>query len=147
LRKYIYIGIGGVVGAILRFIIKDIYSGQYQGNFPFDTLLINTLGCFLLALIMTIALEVLELNSNLRLGIATGLLGAFTTLSTMCKEVSSLIFQGFYLEAILYAASTLFFGFIAIYLGIAVSREIIRARTKRRRSALADNSTEEREEQ
>ncbi|MGE5493729.1 MAG: fluoride efflux transporter FluC [Burkholderiales bacterium] len=55
--------------------------------------------CFLLALIMSVALELLELNSNLRLGIATGLLGAFTTFSTICKEASSLIFQGLYFQA------------------------------------------------
>ena len=147
MRKYIYIGIGGVIGTIMRFIIKDIYYGQYQGSFPFDTLLINTLGCFLLALIMGVALEVLELNSNIRLGITTGLLGAFTTFSTICKEVSSLFLQGFYLVAILYAVCTLFFGFIAVYFGIAVSREIIKMRIVRRKSNLADNSTDESEEQ
>ncbi len=147
MRKYIYIGIGGFIGAILRFIIKDFFSGQYQGSFPFDTLLINTLGCFLLALIMSVALEVLELSSNLRLGIATGLLGAFTTFSTICKEASSLIFQGLFFQAILYAASTLLLGFIAIYLGIAVSREIMRARVERKKSDMADNSAEKSEEQ
>ncbi len=145
LRRYIYIGIGGCIGAILRFMIKDVFSGQR--SLPFDTLLINTSGCFLLALIMSVALEVLKQNSNLKLGIATGLLGAFTTFSTICKEVSSLIFEGLYFQAILYIASTLLFGLLAIYLGISVSREMIRARTALRRSDPANNYTKENEEQ
>jgi CrcB protein len=146
LRKYIFVGIGGGIGAILRFIIKDIYSDQYQGVFPFDTLLINTLGCFLLAVIMSIALEVLKMNSNFRLGIATGVLGAFTTFSAICKEASSLTFQGLYFVALLYAVSTLVLGFLAVYFGITLSRGIIRARTRRRESEFARNSANKSEE-
>jgi CrcB protein len=137
LRKYVFIGIGGAAGAAIRFILKDIYSGQHQGSFPFDTLLINASGCFLLALIMSVALELLELNSHLRLGIATGLLGAFTTFSAACKETSSMIFQGHYSEAALYVSGSLLFGFIAVYLGMAAGREIIKARTKRGKSGPA----------
>lgn len=145
LRKFIYIGIGGIIGAILRFIIKSVY--QSEGSIPFDTLMINTLGCFLLALVMGVALEVLKLNAHLRLGITTGLLGALTTFSTICKEASSLIFSGHYEEALLYIALTLILGFIAVYLGFAVSREIIKARTKCSKNQLVHNSDDESEEQ
>lgn len=147
MRKSIYIGIGGVIGAILRFVIKDMYSGQYQSSFPFDTLLINTLGCFALALIMGVALEVLEMNANLRLGITTGVLGAFTTFSTICKEASTLIFIGSLAEAVLYVVSTLLLGFIAAYFGVAASRKIIKARTARRKNKLNATSADEGEEQ
>jgi fluoride exporter len=130
LRKYLFIGTGGAIGAILRFIIKD-FNVQTPGSIPLSTILINVSGCFILGFFLTLAIEVLELGSNTRLGIATGLIGAFTTFSTMCKETVSLIIQGFLFNAVLYAIMSLIFGFAAIFMGIALAREFIITKLER----------------
>lgn len=124
MRKYFYIGIGGAFGAILRYIIKGI-SINYNGNIPLNTLFINVTGSFLLAMILTISLEIWEVDIDIRLGVATGFLGAYTTFSTLCKETAVLIQKGFYFSAISYVVLSALLGFLSAYLGIILSREVI----------------------
>ncbi len=134
MRKYIAIGIGGCFGAILRYLIKFIPISDALGSIPYNTLIVNVLGCFLLALILTAALQLFRLDANIRLGIATGFLGAFTTLSTFCKETAILLTGGFYFSGIVYIVLTLFLGFGAGYLGIILANQIVRKRTEKNAS-------------
>jgi len=125
MRKYIFIGAGGILGAILRYYIKNIHIYHYKEVIPLNTLLINITGSFILALVLTTALEVWEFDSNLRLGIATGFLGAFTTFSTMCKETVSLMNSGYYYSAISYITISTILGLGAAYFGIVLAREAV----------------------
>lgn len=90
MKKYIYLGLGGLFGAVLRMIIKNSDKFMYKEVFPLDTLIVNILGCFLIALFMNICIELVEIDPDLRLGIASGFIGALTTFSTVCKEIVSL---------------------------------------------------------
>jgi fluoride ion exporter CrcB/FEX len=54
----------------------------------------NVLGAFALAFILTIAFEIWTFDSDIRLGVTTGFLGAFTTFSTLCKETVGLMQNG-----------------------------------------------------
>lgn len=125
MRKYIFIGIGGFLGAIFRLFIKLIPIQNYHELVPLNILFINITGSFILALITTVALEVLNMDSDLRLGICTGFLGAYTTFSTMCKEAITLIDKGYYFSAITYLTNSIFLGIAAAYLGVVVAREIV----------------------
>ncbi len=123
MRKYIFIGAGGILGAILRYLIKGINIYPYHGNLPLNTFIINITGSFILALILTIAYEIYQFDTCLRLGIATGFLGAFTTFSTLCKETVNLIIQGDYFSAVVYVSTSTIIGLAAVYLGIALARQ------------------------
>ena len=123
MRKYIFIGLGGILGAVLRFVIRNIH--MYKGVFPLNTLIINIIGSFILALILTLAFEVMDFDSDIRLGIATGFLGAFTTFSTMMKETVVLINSGYYYSAISYLSVSTLLGLIFAYFGIVIAREVI----------------------
>ncbi|WML37850.1 CrcB family protein [Clostridium sp. OS1-26] len=92
---------------------------------PLNILFINVIGSFLLALITTTALEVWEINSDIRLGICTGFLGAYTTFSTMCKEAVTLLDKGYYFSAVTYLTNSVFLGIAAAYLGVVVAREFV----------------------
>lgn len=124
MRKYIYIGLGGALGASLRYLIKEISINKYQQTIPIDTLLINIVGCFLLAFILTVALDVLRRRPNLKLGITIGFLGAFTTFSTICKEIVDLASNGHYLIAVFYFTASTVFGLMAAYLGFISAKKI-----------------------
>nr|WP_312577572.1 CrcB family protein [Sedimentibacter sp.] len=125
MRKYIYISLGGMIGAVLRMVLKNVHLWGYYGNIPTDTLFINITGCFILALFLTVAFEVLEIDVDIRLGISTGLIGAYTTFSTLCKETASLIVAGGYYSAILYVALSAILGLFAAYIGNISGRKII----------------------
>ncbi|MDP4089233.1 MAG: fluoride efflux transporter CrcB [Bacillota bacterium] len=125
MRKYIFIGTGGTAGAILRYVIKNMRIYHYREQIPINTLIINLSGSFLLALILTVAFEVWELDAEIRLGIATGFLGAYTTFSTLCKETVSLFNQGMYYSAVSYIGFSTMLGLFFVYLGSVAARELI----------------------
>jgi CrcB protein len=124
LKKYLFISVGGFIGAVLRYYIKSVELWGFHGNFPLNTLLINIAGCFILALVLTIAYEIRRFDTDLRLGIATGFLGAFTTFSTMCRESVYLFSRGAYHIAISYIALSTMLGLAAVYAGRITARVI-----------------------
>ena len=124
MQKYIFIGIGGILGAILRYLIKGVHIYHYHESVPLNTLIINITGSFILALVLTIAFEVWEFDTSIRLGIATGFLGAYTTFSTLCKETVSLIHQGEYFSAISYITVSTMIGLTAAFFGIVLARRL-----------------------
>ncbi|MGH4137897.1 fluoride efflux transporter CrcB [Clostridium sp.] len=125
MRKYTFIAIGGMLGAILRYIIKNIHIVSYKEVIPINTLILNVSGAFLLTLILTLAFEVFELDADIRLGIATGFLGAYTTFSTLCKEAVNLMKQGEYYFSISYVVLSIMMGLAAAYLGVVLAREVV----------------------
>lgn len=125
MKKYIYIGIGGFLGAVSRYLIKNIHIYHYKELIPLNTLIINVTGSFILALILTLALEIWEMDECIRLGIATGFLGAYTTFSTLCKETVTLLTNGYYFSAISYITISTVLGLVGVYFGVIVAREFI----------------------
>ncbi|MBP2032116.1 CrcB protein [Clostridium algifaecis] len=120
MKKYIYISIGGFVGAILRFVIENINLYDYTGIIPIKTLVINISGSFLLAFISTIFLNILNRHLNIQLMLCTGFLGAFTTFSTLCKETSLIFSNGHFSLAIFYALMSLVLGLLFSLFGVLV---------------------------
>jgi fluoride exporter len=125
MRKYIYIGLGGFFGAVLRFFIKSSTIFKDNEIFPLDTLLINVLGCFLIALFLTLCIEVMEIDPDIRLGAASGFIGAFTTFSAVCKEVVVLLECEYYFLAISYTLASICLGIIAVYTGMTLAKVMI----------------------
>lgn len=125
MRKYIFIAVGGSLGAILRYLIENVHVYNYKEVVPINTLFINLTGSFMLALILTIAFEIWKLDGDIRLGIATGFLGAYTTFSTMCKETVSIMGQGYYYSAISYICFSAMLGLASAYFGVVIAREMV----------------------
>lgn len=127
MKKYAYIAIGGMLGSMLRYFIKNINFNNYKEamQIPIDTMLINVSGSFLLALILTISFEIYKFDADLRLGIATGFFGAYTTFGSLCKETVNLINKGEYFSSISYIGASTIMGLAAVYLGVALARKVI----------------------
>lgn len=143
MKKYFFICIGGILGTISRFLIKEIHIYRYHENFPLNTLIVNITGSFILALILTIAFEIWEFDESVRLGITTGFLGAYTTFSTLCKETVSLMKEGFYFSAILYITVSTMIGLAAAYFGIVLAREVVSKLVKKEKEELEENTSKE----
>lgn len=134
MRKYIYISLGGIAGAVLRYLIRSVPLNNYAGNIPWNTLLINLTGCFLLAFVLSAARDVLRINADLKLGIATGFAGAYTTFSTLCKETVNLIAKGHYAFAVLYIMLSVLLGIACVYGGITLAEKAaVNIKNKKRR--------------
>lgn len=121
---YFFVALGSFGGATLRFLIKDGGFFANYGIMPFDTFLINVAGAFLIAFLSTLAWEELHFNNDIRTGLTTGLLGAFTTFSTLCKESARLLRRGSYGGAVAYMTGSLLLGLLAAWAGYALAMKL-----------------------
>lgn len=91
----LYVGIGGFMGSVLRYLVA-IYASKLLGTqLPFGTLIVNIVGGIFIGLIMTISLNS-DMSPELRLFLTTGLMGGLTTFSAFSYETVSLFSQGSY---------------------------------------------------
>ena len=92
--KVLWISIGAVLGANLRYWVGDWTAQRFGSGFPYGTLLINLSGSFLLGLIVSMSMENFIIDPRLRLLLTIGFLGSYTTFSTYAYESIALISQG-----------------------------------------------------
>lgn len=113
--KYLLVGIGGMLGCLLRYNISRFLSNKKSIWFPIGTFLVNATGAFLLGISFT-----LELNPKSYLFVADGFLGAFTTFSTFMYEGFSFISSKKFINAVIYVTVSVIIGFIFFLLGVNV---------------------------
>ena len=123
--KLVYVGVGGFIGAVLRYTIGGwIHKTLDEPWLPIGTFTVNVLGCLFIGLLMGLAETRQFLRPELRLLMVTGLLGSLTTFSTFAYESFSLFRDGESMAAIMNIGGQLLVGLIAVILGIALSRAI-----------------------
>ena len=116
------IAIGGGFGSVSRFLVAR-EMGRRLGDFlPYGTLVVNVLGSLALGWLATVFLVRPEINNALRLGIAVGFLGAFTTFSTFSFESVQLLLSGAVWRALLNVAANTVVCLAMCYLGIQLAR-------------------------
>ncbi|MFB0921463.1 MAG: fluoride efflux transporter CrcB [Oscillospiraceae bacterium] len=91
MQKIFYVGIGGCIGAVLRYLIS---SKMGEAQIPLGTLFVNVLGGFLIGMIMEICISSELFSPNMRLFLTTGVLGGLTTFSTFSYETVQLFISG-----------------------------------------------------
>ncbi len=93
--KLLLIGLGGFAGALLRHIVGGLFQNWAKTNsFPYGTLAVNILGCFLIGVLSQAAESQGVLSPETRSFVFIGLLGAFTTYSTFGNESVNLMMDG-----------------------------------------------------
>jgi CrcB protein len=112
---------GGFLGTLARYEVSLAWPTS-NGHFPTATFVINTSGAFLLGLLLAILLERRHPTRYLRPFAATGVLGGWTTYSSLVVEATTLGKSGDVALAGGYLALTLVCGVIAVTLGIALGR-------------------------
>lgn len=119
------VGLGGFFGSILRYSL-GIMGQRFSVAWPLGTFCANVLGCFAIGLIMALSLKGDVLSPELKLALATGFCGGFTTLSSLMYETSEMLRAHEYTHAGLYVGATLACSLAAFYLGTIVMRLIFR---------------------
>ncbi len=126
------VGIFGVLGSLLRFAIDSWFAhhlstrsvrtagGQEKLHWPWATLLVNVLGCFIIGLSFSLAGR-LGLSDEWHAGLAVGLAGGLTTFSSWTTATVRLLGEARFGSAVLNIVANLALGFAAAAAGIAVS--------------------------
>jgi CrcB protein len=95
LGNILIIGIGGFIGAILRYLIGDTIQNLTRGSgFPWGTLIVNIFGCFLFGILSGFLATRTQPNQALNSLVFIGFLGAFTTFSTFSNDTLQLLNNG-----------------------------------------------------
>ncbi|AEX85355.1 chromosome condensation protein CrcB [Marinitoga sp. 1135] len=119
----IYIGIGGFLGAISRYLVSKYVNTAFPfSNMPYGTLMVNLIGAFVLSFLMSLSIYRLELPKNFMLFFTTGFIGSFTTFSTFMYETIVLSEEGFNVYSLLYLSISVFLGLLFAFLGYALGR-------------------------
>jgi len=122
MTQFLYISVGAILGANLRFLVGLWASQQMGVGFPFGTLLVNVTGCFLIGLFYGLGETRITITPELRLFVAIGFLGAFTTFSSFGNETVNLIRSGDLWLALLNVAGNNLLGLVAVVAGVALAR-------------------------
>lgn len=124
MQPYIAIAIGGVLGCWARYAMTNLVQAIYGRDFPYATLSINVLACFLMGFLFVETLERLTISPVMRIGILTGFLGGFSTFSTFAMETLLLAEQGDADKSILYVTLSIFLGLLATFGGAFIARNL-----------------------
>lgn len=87
---FLLIGLGGVLGANARYLVSVWAAGRWGVSFPYGTLVINVSGSFAMGFVLEFLSAYFSNNADVRLFLATGFLGAYTTFSTFAFETIAL---------------------------------------------------------
>ncbi len=114
------VALGGALGAILRYLVT-IWVQRRVDFFPWGTVVVNLVGSFLIGIVLEMTLRG-YLSSHARLLLAVGILGGFTTFSSLSWEMLTLLQEGDIVPALLYGFGSLVVGVFCAWLGSIVVR-------------------------
>lgn len=125
--NYLLIGFGGAVGASLRYFTSILFMSLNQASvFPFATLTVNLLGSFIFGLLSSGLESHLKIDEKYLPALKTGLIGGFTTFSTLSVETFALLENQYFLFAFIYIFVSAMFGLLFASLGIKIGRRFVK---------------------
>ncbi len=119
MRSYLWVALGGGLGAIGRYGLSLMIPSQ---EFPWSFFVINLSGSFVIGIIMALAIDYAILSQDIRLFIAVGMLGGYTTFSTFNYGVYHLLLQNQFGLTLWYGVGSILGGLVATIVGMAVAR-------------------------
>jgi fluoride exporter len=122
--KLFLIALFGAIGTLARYGLQGAVQIRMGSMFPYGTLLINLTGCFLLGLIGQLTLNRMFISSDLRIAIAVGFFGGYTTFSSFGWETAKMLEDGEWLRAATYVGASVFAGLLLSVAGIHLANKL-----------------------
>ena len=119
---WLMVALGGAVGSVLRYGVGRLAVTYLGAPTLLDTFIVNVSGSFALGVFLVIALDRVAVPAEVRGFVAVGLLGGYTTFSTLSFEAVRVAESGEVLRAGVSIAGNVVMGLVAAYLGILAAR-------------------------
>lgn len=117
LKSLLIVGTGSFIGGAMRYLLSIYIKNMYAQTFPWGTLVVNLLGCFVFGIIFALFSKHNSTDNTFCLFLTTGICGGFTTFSTFANESVQMIQNGNIGEFIGYVATSVIVGIALIALG------------------------------
>ena len=119
--KIFLIALFGDIGTLARYGLQGVVQHRMGGGFPYGTLLINLSGCLLLGFIGQITLNRMLVSADMRIAIAVGFFGGYTTFSSFGWETAKMLEEGAWLRATTYVGTSVVAGLLLSIAGIRLA--------------------------
>jgi CrcB protein len=123
--NYIFVIIGGGIGALLRYLSTQFVNKLFTISFPIGTLFVNSIGALFIGFLYK-TFETHVVPIELRLLLIVGFLGGYTTFSTYSLETVQYLMNGNYKQALLNIIITNIVCIIFVTIGVMISKTIIK---------------------
>ena len=120
--EVILVTIGGGIGSASRYLVSTWAAARFGADFPYGTLIVNIVGCFIIGAFMTVVTERLIVSPYWRLFVTVGIVGGFTTFSSFSYETIHLLQEADALRAVYNVSLNVLVGFFATWLGIGLAK-------------------------
>jgi CrcB protein len=114
----VLVAVGGALGSGLRHLVNLAALRLFGPGFPWGTLAVNVAGSLVMGLFVEVLARRFGGSAELRLFVATGILGGFTTFSAFSLDVAVLYERGATVQALGYVAASLVVSIAALFLGM-----------------------------
>lgn len=125
MKEILYVGMGGFIGASLRYLISNLTPKIIGHPLPFGTLIVNVLGCLFIGFILGLYTSTNLISDSMKLFLTTGVLGGLTTFSTFSSETMAFFTAGSYVLGFANMLLNLCFGFAAVIFGRFLALKIV----------------------
>ena len=125
MQVLMFVGLGGALGAMGRFVVMSAIGHVTHSGFPWSTLTVNVLGALAMGSVLELSALVWSPSPEIRAMIVVGVLGAFTTFSTFSMDLYYLMDRGAIVNAAAYAIASVLVCLIAFWAGMSVFRMIL----------------------
>lgn len=119
-KTLLLVGAGGFLGSISRYAVTQLTYRLWGDLFPWGTFSVNIIGSLLIGIIYGLAVHNNWLSADVRIFLAIGFCGSFTTFSTFSFDTVQLLNTGQMLPTILYVAGSVLLGLLAVFAGIGI---------------------------
>lgn len=128
MQHLLLIGVGGALGAMLRFGITDLMARMLGRSFPYGTLTVNVLGSLIMGCVFVLVQQQVLHAQNWRPFMMVGMLGALTTFSSFSLDSLLLLEQGDWFKAMLNVCLNVVCCIIVTYLGMQMTTGLLASR-------------------
>lgn len=120
--KLFLIGLAGFIGTLSRYWMSGVVAKRYGETFPWGTLLVNLVGCFLVGLLFYLLQERFLVNQTMRTVVLIGFLGGFTTFSSFGLQTFTLLQDGQFGLAALNVTASNVVGMLLVWAGYTLAK-------------------------
>jgi len=124
IKSIFLVGLGGFVGSAARFLVSRYFQENVASVFPWGTFTVNIIGSLLIGIIFGISEKGEFLSPEIRLFLAVGICGGFTTFSTFSNDAFILMRNQEWIRFVFYSSLSFFLGLMAVYAGRMITKFI-----------------------